>query len=89
MKKEFIVKIHNDIDKETYTYIIWATNIFTAENTAVAMHIRGGGYITRVETTEKQPLRAERLFLFFFWRAASGRSGASFCIIADPGIFVK
>ena len=50
--KNFIVKIYNDIDKETYTYEVQATNIFTAENKAVAEHIAMGIAVNRVETVE-------------------------------------
>lgn len=50
--KNFIIKIYNDIDKEIYTYKIQATNIFTAENKAIAEHIAMGIAIHRVETVE-------------------------------------
>ena len=50
--KNYIVTIHNDIDKETYTYFVEATNIFAAENKAVAEHFHAGLDLTRVETRE-------------------------------------
>ncbi len=47
---EYIIMIFDDVNKETYTYIIQATNMMAAEHKAIAEHIECGLYISRLVT---------------------------------------